>query len=79
VSSTIITCKPNLVLRPIHNRMPAILSDKDADDWMNPREADPLSLKRLLVPAPDDLLITQAALLLVNDPKNDGPELLTAQ
>jgi len=73
---TIITCDPNATLRPIHNRMPVILADKDADDWMNPREAEPLSLKRLLVPAPDDLLVAQPASPLVNSVKNEGPELL---
>jgi hypothetical protein len=43
---------------------------------MNPREKEPLSLKRLLVPAPADLLVTQPASLLANNVKNDGPELL---
>jgi hypothetical protein len=32
-----------------------------ADDWMNLREPDPLSLKRLLIPAPDDLLVVRPA------------------
>jgi putative SOS response-associated peptidase YedK len=75
---TIITCAPNAVTAPIHNRMPVILSDRDADDWMNPREPDPLSLKRLLVPAPDDLLTVQPASPLANSVKNEGPELLEA-
>jgi len=39
-------------------------------------EQNPLSLKRLLIPAPDDLLRVQPASSLVNNPKNDGPELL---
>jgi putative SOS response-associated peptidase YedK len=64
--------------RPIHNRMPVILADKDADDWMNPREAAPLSLKRLLVPAPDDLLVAQPVSPLVNSVKHEGAELLVA-
>ena len=46
---------PNRLLEPIHNRMPVILEEAGAADWMNWREPDPLSLKRLLVPAPDDL------------------------
>jgi hypothetical protein len=45
---------------------------------MNPRENDPMSLKGLLVPAPDDLLLTQATSQLVNSVKNEGPELLQA-
>ena len=41
----------NRLLEPIHNRMPVILDEAGAADWMNWREPDPLSLKRLLVPA----------------------------
>jgi len=48
------------------------------DDWMNPLERDPSSLKRLLVPASDDSLIASPASPLVNSVKNDGPELLAA-
>ena len=75
---TIITCEPNAVTRPIHNRMPVILGERAADDWMNPGEADPLSLKRLLIPAADDVLLAQPASPLANSVRNDGPELLVA-
>ncbi len=40
------------------------------------QERDPLSLKRLLVPAPHDLLVMQPASSLVNSVKNEGPALL---
>ncbi len=74
---TILTCAPNAVTRPIHNRMPVILANEKAqEDWINPREADPLSLKRLLIPAPDELLLMRPASCLVNSVHNDGPELL---
>jgi putative SOS response-associated peptidase YedK len=73
---TIITTSANRMLEPIHNRMPVILDEAGAADWMNWREADPLSLKRLLVPAPDDLLVVRPASPLVNSVKNEGPELL---
>ena len=46
------------------------------EDWMNPREKCPLSLKRLLVPAPSDLLVMQPASQLANSVKNGGPTLL---
>jgi len=75
---TIITCEPNAVTRPIHNRMPVILEERAADDWMNAGEADPLSLKRLLIPAADDVLLAQPASPLANSVRNDGPELLVA-
>ena len=56
--------------------MPVVLDEGAAEDWMNPRERDPLSLKRLLVPAPHDLLAMRPASPLVNSVKNEGPELL---
>jgi putative SOS response-associated peptidase YedK len=48
----------------------------NAEDWMNLREEDPLSLKRLLVPAPSELLVMQPASPLANSVKNEGPALL---
>ena len=56
--------------------MPVILDEAGAADWMNGREPDALSLKRLLVPAPDDLLVVRPASPLVNGVRNEGPELL---
>ena len=73
---TIITTVANRLLEPIHNRMPVILDEAGAADWMNAREPDTISLKRLLVPAPDDLLVVRPASPLVNSVKNEGPELL---
>ena len=55
---------------------PLILDERAAEDWMNPQEKDPLSLKRLLVPVPSDLLFMQPASPLVNSVKNEGPALL---
>jgi putative SOS response-associated peptidase YedK len=72
----IITTAANRLLEPIHNRMPVILDEAGAADWMNWREPDPLSLKRLLAPAPNDLLVVRPASPLVNSVKNEGPELL---
>jgi putative SOS response-associated peptidase YedK len=74
---TILTCDPNAETRPIHSRMPVILPDEKAqEDWINPQEPNPISLKRLLIPAPDNLLGMQPASTLVNSAKNEGPELL---
>jgi hypothetical protein len=57
-------------------RMPVILDEAGAADWMNGREPDPLSLKRLLVPASEDFLVVRPASPLVNSVKNEGPKLL---
>ncbi len=73
---TIITTTANAVVGQYHDRMPVILADRDADDWMDPRAADPLALKRLLVPAPADLLIATPVSPKINNVRNDSPELL---
>ena len=76
VTCTIVTCAANAVIGEIHDRMPVILDERMAEDWMNPREKNPLSLKRLLVPTPSDLLVMQPASPLANSVKNEGPTLL---
>ena len=77
VTFTIVTCAANTLIGEIHDRMPMILDERAAEDWMNPQEKDPLSLKRLLVPVPCDLLFMQPASPLVNSVKNEGPERFT--
>jgi putative SOS response-associated peptidase YedK len=56
--------------------MPVILDERMAEDWINPREKNPLSLERLLVPTPSDLLVMQPASPLASSVKNEGPTLL---
>jgi putative SOS response-associated peptidase YedK len=72
----IVTCAANWPLSTIHDRMPVLLDDGAAEDWMNPGEQNPASLKRLLVPASDEAVEMRLVSALVNSVKNDGPELL---
>jgi putative SOS response-associated peptidase YedK len=76
VTFTIVTCAANSMIAEIHDRMPVVLDERAAEDWMNPRERDPLSLKRLLEPAPAGLFAIRPASALVNSVKNEGPALL---
>jgi putative SOS response-associated peptidase YedK len=76
VTFTIVTCAANAAIAEIHDRMPIVLDERAAEDWMNPLERDPLSLKRLLVPVANDLLAIRPASPLVNSVKNEGPALL---
>jgi putative SOS response-associated peptidase YedK len=73
---TIVTCAANALIAAIHDRMPMVLNERAAEDWMNPEERDPLSLKRLLVPAPQDVLAHAAGLAAGEQRKNEGPALL---
>ena len=78
VTFTIVTCAAKAAIAEVHDRMPVVLDERAAEDWMNARERNPLLLKRLLVPAPADLLVMRRASLLVNSVKNEGPALLEA-
>jgi len=54
-SFTIVTTDANALLRPLHERMPVILPDSAYAAWLDP-DADPATLKKLLKPAPENLL-----------------------
>lgn len=72
---TIITTEANALVEPIHDRMPVILSDDVADEWLF--EGTPAErLHALLRPAPDDLLTVRDISPLVNSVKNEGAALL---
>ncbi len=69
---TIVTTEPNDVLRPIHNRMPVMLTNDDARRWL---AVDQIShALSLLKPYPADAMEGYDVPPLVNDPRNDSPE-----
>jgi putative SOS response-associated peptidase YedK len=74
-SCAIVTCDPNELLRPIHDRMPVVLPVDAEARWLEPDalEDDLLSLLR---PAPDDLLVAREVVDAVNNVREDGPHLL---
>jgi putative SOS response-associated peptidase YedK len=74
-SCAIVTCEPNELIRPIHDRMPVVL-DPDAEaPWLDP-DAAPNELAGLLVPAAEDALAAREVGDAVNDVREDGPHLL---
>src|SRR5437660_3197543 len=72
---TILTCPPNDLIRPFHDRMPVILDPAAWDVWLDPRSGFE-QLAALLAPCPPGWLETRPASRLVNDPRREGPELL---
>lgn len=74
-SYTIITTAPNDVVAPIHNRMPAILRPEDEALWLD-RDADPERLRALLAPYPAEEMEAFAVSRAVNNPANEGAELM---
>jgi len=72
-SCVIITTDANERMRPIHDRMPVILSPDDYDLWLDPDVQEPEAVLPLLRPAPDDLLKAYPVSTLVNSPRHDNP------
>ena len=71
-SAAIVTCEANALLRPIHQRMPAIVMAPDWDVWLaGPAE----SAKALIRAAPEDFFEAYPVSTAVNRMANDGPEL----
>jgi putative SOS response-associated peptidase YedK len=74
-SCAIVTCEPNEIVRPIHDRMPVILTPDAEAPWLAPG-AEPGDLWELLRPLdPDDLTVREVS-DAVNDVRQDGPALL---
>lgn len=77
-SFTIVTTRPNSLLEPVHNRMPAILLPGDEAKWLDPVATTPTSLLPLLKPYPADLMEGYCVSRVVNSPVNDSPECIAA-
>ena len=75
VSCAIVTCEPNGVMRPIHDRMPVILDPSAEARWLDPGAGE-AELRGLLAPAPDSLTAVREVADLVNSVREDGPELI---
>jgi putative SOS response-associated peptidase YedK len=58
--------------------MPVIVPERDLDLWLARAVQEPADLSPLLRPYPADALRAFPVGLAVNDPRNDGPECLTA-
>ena len=74
-SCTIVTTQPNELIRPIHDRMPVVLSADAEAGWLDP-DAEAGDLRALLAPAPDELLVTREVGDYVNNVREDGPHLI---
>ena len=73
-SFTIITTKPNELVRPVHNRMPVILLSEDEEQWLDASRTPFAKAKSLLKPYPEELMDAHVVSPVVNSAKYDGPE-----
>jgi len=73
-TSTIITTEANGIVRPFHDRMPAITPPDKFDLWLDPSVHEKEKLLPVLKPCPDDELELYEVSARVNSPKNDSAE-----
>ncbi|MCL4201390.1 MAG: SOS response-associated peptidase [Pirellulaceae bacterium] len=73
-SCTVITTEANELTRPIHDRMPVILSAESYDLWLNPRQHDHDVLLPLLRPFDSHAMVANPVSPRVNNPRNNDPE-----
>jgi len=59
-------------MMPIHDRMPAILSANDYDEWLDPANADTETLRAMLRPAECGDMIAYPVTRAVNSSRNDS-------
>jgi len=73
-SCTIIVTEANEVLKPIHDRMPVILSPEDYDVWLDPKVEDKEKLRAMLRPFSSSEMEAFPVSTIVNNPRNDVPQ-----
>ena len=73
---TILTTTPNASVARLHDRMPVVLAPQDWSLWLDPALTDVGELHGLLRPAPDEPFEILAVRPLVNNVRNNGPELI---
>ena len=73
---TIVTTRPNAFMAPIHNRMPVVVPPESWAVWLDPTVRDPGEVRALLEPRDDVALTAYPVPPLVNNVRNNGPELI---
>jgi putative SOS response-associated peptidase YedK len=75
-SYTIVTVEPNDLMRPVHDRMPAMLEGEAEALWMDPMTVDPETLRAVLQPYPSELMAYERVSARVNSLGSDDAALL---
>ena len=70
----IVTTEPNELMRPIHDRMPAVLPEADWNAWVDPDNRHANNLRRLLRPCATESLTAVRVGPIVNNAANETPD-----
>jgi len=71
---TILTTEANAPMQAVHDRMPVILTEEHAAEWLS--DAPFGAVEGLLLPAPDNDIVMHPVSPRVNSPRNNDPELV---
>ena len=74
---TIITTEPNELMRPLHHRMPVMLSPGQFEPWLDPRVTELAALAPLLDSPRAETISAIAVSTYVSSIRNEGPACLT--
>lgn len=73
---SILTTSPNELMRPVHDRMPVLVSTADIPVWLAPGRLDEPTRQRLLAPSAMPGFEVYPVGAMVGNPKAQGPELM---
>ena len=77
-SCAVVTTTPNVVMEPVHHRMPVMLADAASwEAWLDPNLKEPAALAPLLRPFPSSDMTALAVTPHVNNVRHDDPLCLT--
>jgi putative SOS response-associated peptidase YedK len=77
-SVAVITTAANETMRPVHDRMPALLTADHWTTWLDPSNVDVAALTGMLDGGPPELLTMHAVSTEVNNVRNNRPDLIDA-
>lgn len=72
-SCTILTCGPNELMAPIHDRMPVILPEEAWSTWLDPQVQEVSMLQEMMRPFPAERMSARRVGSWVNDARHTGP------
>ena len=75
-SCSILTTHSNKLIKPMHGRQPVILHPEEVKLWLEKDIVEPEVLAHLYHPYPAERMEMYQVSMLVNSPKNDGPDLI---
>jgi putative SOS response-associated peptidase YedK len=75
-TACIVTTAANRTLRPLHDRMPAVIPPEAFDLWLDCVNVEAETAAALLVPAPEDLFEAYEISTAVNRTANDSADLM---